>query len=151
VPDLDQSEIHMDVTVLDGKLQNYKPMNMLSDYMGDKNLTNIKFDTLQNHLDIVNGKITIPNMTIQSTLGHMQLSGSQDLNNNIEYYIKIPWKTVKQAAKYKLFSSKKDSENRVQEDEIIEVDPNKKVKYLNIKLHGNIDDFKVSMKKPKKK
>ncbi len=152
VPDLDQSEIHMDVKVFNGKLQNYEPMKMLSDYMGDKNLTNIKFDTIQNHLDIVNGSINIPNMTIVSSLGHMQLSGTQDLdNNNIEYYLRIPWKTVKQAAKYKLFNNKKNSGNKIEEDEIVEIDPNKKVRYLNIKLQGSIDDFNVSMKKKKDK
>jgi len=151
VPDLDQSEIHMDVKVFNGKLQNYKPMDMLSDYMGDKNLKNIKFDTLQNSLDIVKGRITIPNMTIESTLGHMELSGTQDLDNNIEYYLRIPWKLVKQAAKYKLFANKKNKGNTVEEDEIVELDPNKKVKYLNIKLHGTTDDFNVSMKKAKKK
>ncbi len=151
VPDLDQSEIHMDVKVFNGKLQNYEPMKMLSSYMGDKNLKNIKFDTIQNHIDIINGRINIPNMTIESTLGHMELSGTQDLNNNIEYYLRIPWKIVRKAVLYKLFSSKKNSGNKVEEDEIIEVDPKKKVKYLNLKLHGNIDDFKVSMKKAKKK
>ncbi len=151
VPNLDQSEIHMDLKVYNGQLKNYKPMDMLSDYMGDKNLKNIKFDTIQNHIDIINGRINVPNMTIESTLGHMELSGSQDLDNNIEYYVRIPWKIVKKAAKYKLFSNKKDSGNNIKEDEIIEVDPKKKVKYLNVKLHGNIDDFKVSMKKAKKK
>lgn len=151
VPDLDQSEIHMDVKVFNGKLQNYEPMKMLSSYMGDKNLKNIKFDTIQNHIDIMNGRINIPNMTIESTLGHMELSGTQDLNNNIEYYIRIPWKTVKKAIRYKLFSSKKNSGTKVEEDEIIELDPTKKVKYLNLKLHGTVDDFKVSLKKAKKK
>ena len=152
VPDLDQSEIHMDVEVLNGKLQNYNPISMLSDYMGDKNLKNIKFDTLRNHLDITNGRITIPNMTIESTLGHMELSGTQDSDHNIEYYVRIPWKTVKQAARYKLFANKKNNGEAgdIEDDEIIELDPNKKVRYLNIKLHGNIDDFKVSLEKAKK-
>ncbi|CAL2077720.1 AsmA-like C-terminal region-containing protein [Tenacibaculum sp. 190524A05c] len=152
VPDLDQSEVHMDVKVFNGKLQNYEPMKLLSSYMGDKNLNNIKFDTIQNHIDIHNGRITIPNMTIESTLGHMELSGTQDLNNNIEYYLRIPWKTVRKAVWYKLFKNKKNSGTKEEEDEIIEVDPNKKVRYLNLKLHGTVDDFKVSMKKkPKKK
>ncbi|CAL2103053.1 AsmA_2 domain-containing protein [Tenacibaculum sp. 190130A14a] len=151
VPDLDQSEIHMDVKVFNGKLQNYEPMKMLSSYMGNKNLNNIKFDTIQNHIDIINGRINIPNMTIESTLGHMELSGTQDLNNNIEYYLRIPWKTVRKAVWHKLFKNKKNSGNKDEEDEIIEVDPNKKVKYLNLKLHGTVDDFKVSLKKAKKK
>jgi len=150
VPDLDQSEIHMDIEVLNGSLENYEPMNMLSDYMGDKNLKKIRFDTLQNHLDITNGQITIPNMTIASTLGHMELSGTQDINHNIEYFLRIPWKTVKQAARYKLFGNKKNSGEVTEDEEIIELDPNKKVRYLNLKIHGNIDDYKVSLRKAKK-
>ncbi|UII74641.1 AsmA-like C-terminal region-containing protein [Flagellimonas sp. HMM57] len=147
VPDLDQSEIQMDVQVLSGRLVNYKPMSMLSDYMGDKNLKNIRFDTLQNHLDVNQGRINIPNMTIESTLGHLEISGTQDLENNIAYNIKIPWKTVKQAAVYKLFGNKKKKDSIAANDKIIEVDPNRKVKYLNLKLHGNIDDYKISLGK----
>ena len=78
VPDLDQSTIEMDVKVLNGRLKNYDPMLALSDYMGDKNLKNIRFDTLQNSLAIKKGKIHIPSMTIESTLGHIELSGTHD-------------------------------------------------------------------------
>ena len=74
IPDVDQSEIHMDVELLNGRLENYEPVLMLSDYMGDKNLSSVRFDTLQNHMDIINGTLTIPNMTIESTLGHYELS-----------------------------------------------------------------------------
>jgi len=151
VPDLDQSEVHMDVEVLDGRLENYEPMSMLSDYMGNKNLKKIRFDTLQNHLDIKDGRITIPRMTIESTIGHMELSGTQDIDHNIEYFLKIPWKTVKQAAWYKLFGKKNKDSILVQEDEIIELDPKKKVRYLNLKIEGNIDDYEVSVGKKKKK
>jgi len=149
VPDLDESEIHMEVRVLNGRLVNYKPMLMLSDYMGDKNLRNVRFDTLQNRLDITKGKMTIPDMTIESTLGHMELSGTQDMEQNIEYYVRIPWKTVKRAAMYKLFGNKKDKDSIPTDDKIIEVDPTKKIRYLNLKIHGNIDDYKVSLGKDK--
>jgi hypothetical protein len=149
VPDLDESEIHMEVQVLNGRLVNYKPMLMLSDYMGDKNLRNVRFDTLQNRLDITKGKMTIPDMTIESTLGHMELSGTQDMEQNIEYYVRIPWKTVKRAAVYKLFGNKKDKDSIPTDDKIIEVDPTKKIRYLNLKIHGNIDDYKVSLGKDK--
>ncbi|MHA7863191.1 AsmA family protein [Flagellimonas marinaquae] len=149
VPDLDESEIHMEVQILNGRLVNYKPMLMLSDYMGDKNLRNVRFDTLQNRLDITKGKMTIPDMTIESTLGHMELSGTQDMEQNMEYYIRIPWKTVKRAAVYKLFGNKKDKDSIPTDDKIIEVDPTKKIRYLNLKIHGNIDDYKVSLGKNK--
>ncbi|NER85220.1 MAG: AsmA-like C-terminal region-containing protein, partial [Leptolyngbya sp. SIO1D8] len=151
VPDLDQSEAHMDVEVLDGRLENYDPMLMLSDYMGDKDLKNIRFDTLKNHLDIANGQMIIPNMTIESTLGHMELSGTQDIDHNIKYFLRIPWKTIKQAARYKLFGDKKNTDGQTGDDKIIELDPNKKVRYLNLKIHGNMDDFKIGLGKAKQR
>lgn len=150
VPDLNQSEIQMDVTVLNGRLKNYDPMLALSDYMGDKNLRNIRFDTLQNHLDVTKGKIMIPKMTIESTLGHIEISGSHDRNQNIDYYLRIPWKTVRKAAKQKLFGSKKDSVRVEQEDKIVEVDSKKKTRYLNVRVKGTLDDYKVSLGKKKK-
>ena len=149
VPDLDQSDIEMNVKVLEGRLKNYDPMLALSDYMGDKNLRNIKFDTLQNNLDIKKGKIHIPKMTIESTFGHMELSGTHDSEQNIDYFLSIPWKMVKKAAWQKVFGTKKDSVADNQEDEIIEVDNTKKTKYLNLKIKGDIDDYKITLGKKK--
>lgn len=150
VPDLDQSSLEMDVKVLDGKLKNYDPMLALSQYMGDKNLRNIRFDTLQNSLAIDKGKITIPAMSIESTLGHMELSGTHDSGQNIDYYLRLPWETVRKATWQKLFGSKKDNiVDQDREDEIVEVDPNRKTKFLNLKIQGNIDDYKVSVGRKK--
>lgn len=143
VPDLDQSELHMDVMALNGRLENYDYMLMLSDYFGDKNLRSVRFDTLQNQLDIIDGVLTIPNMTIESTLGHMQISGRQDMNDNIEYYVRIPWSLVKQGAINRVFGSKKKDDEEMSEDEIVEVDPNKKIRYLNLKITGTLDEFKI--------
>ncbi|MEN1785159.1 MAG: AsmA-like C-terminal region-containing protein, partial [Bacteroidota bacterium] len=146
VPDLDQSTIEMEVKVLNGRLKNYDPMLALSDYMGDKNLRNIRFDTLQNSLAIDKGKISIPAMTIESSLGHMELSGTHDRHQNIDYFLRIPWKTVRKAAWQKLFGSKKDSlVDKEQVDEIVEVDPSRKTKFLNLKVQGTIDDYKISL------
>lgn len=150
VPDLDQSEVHMDVEAVNGRLENYDYMLMLSDYFGDKDLSNVRFDTLRNHLDVTNGVLSIPNMTIESTLGHMEISGSQDMNDNIEYYMRIPWKVIKQGARNRIFGSKKNKEDATTEDEIIEVDPNKKVRYLNVNIKGTLDDFDVRIGKKKK-
>lgn len=152
VADLDQSEIHMDVLVLNGRLVNYEPMLLLSDYFGDKDLKNLRFDTLENHIDITNGLMTIPNMTIESTLGHMEFSGTQRMKDEvIEYYIRIPWKMIRQGAKYKLFGDKKTAEGDTGDDEIIEVDPNEKTRYLNLKMTGTLDNYKIKPGKEKKK
>jgi len=150
VPDLDQSEIHMDIELLDGRLEDYEPVLMLSDYMGDKDLSSVRFDTLRNHMDITNGNITIPNMTIESTLGHYELSGEQSMLGKLDYYIRIPWKIIKQGARYKLFSSKKTTDGEVEEDDIIEKDPDKKTRYLNLRVQGTLDDYDIKLSKKRK-
>lgn len=150
VPNINASEIHMDVEVSEGRLENYEPMQMLSSYMGDKNLNNIRFNTLKNHIDVKDGKLTIPNMVIESTLGHMELSGSHDMDHNIAYFVKLPMKTVRKAAGYKLFGGKNFSEEQNTDDTIIEVDTTKKIRYLNLKIQGTIDDYKIKLGKKKK-
>ncbi len=151
VPDLDQSEIHMNVKILGGRLENYEPMSMFSDYIGDKNLKKIKFDTLQNRIDIDKGKVVIPQMTIESTLGHIEFSGTHDSRHNIEYYLRIPWKTVKKASLYKIFGNKKKADSVYGEEEIVKVDKTKRTRYLNLKIKGTIDDYDISLGKKKDK
>ncbi|WP_299765478.1 AsmA-like C-terminal region-containing protein [uncultured Dokdonia sp.] len=151
-PDLDQSTLEMDVKVLNGRLKNYDPMLALSDYMGDKNLQNIRFDTLQNSIDIQKGTINIPMMTIESTIGHMELSGTHDSDQNIDYYLRIPWKAARKAAWQKLFKGKRDTlVNPEQEDAIVAIDTTKRIRYLNLKIKGNVDDYKISLGKKKEK
>ena len=151
VPDLDQSTLEMDVKVLNGRLKNYDPMLALSDYIKNKNLRNIRFDTLQNNLNIKNGTIHIPSMTIESSLGHMELSGSHDSDHNIDYYLRIPWKIALKSAWHKVFGRKNKTVSEDQEDEIIEVDPKKRIRYLNLKIRGTVDDYKISLGKKKRK
>jgi len=151
VPDLDQSEIHMDVQILNGSLENYDYMLMLSDFMGDKDLSSVRFDTLENHMDITNGELTIPNMTIESTLGHFELSGKQDMDLNMEYYVKIPWSVIKQGARYTIFGKNKEEDGKQDKDEIVRADSTKKTRYLNLKIKGNMDDYKITLGKDRNK
>jgi hypothetical protein len=146
--DLDQSEVHIDAQILKGRLENYDPVMMLSDYFGDKNLTKIKFDTLQNHMDIVKGKITIPNMTIESTLGHMDISGTQNMNNEIDYYVRIPLSVLMKATRNKIFGTKENDGKT--EDEIIKLNTNKKTRYINLNIKGTIDNYDIKMGKEKR-
>jgi len=151
IPDLDQSEIKISAIILEGRLENYEPMELFSDYIGDKNLKMIKFDTLQNNITITNGEISIPNMTIESTIGHMEMSGTHDSKHNIEYYLRIPWKTVRKASLYKVFGNKKKADSIFGEEDIVKQDKTKRTRYLNLKIIGTVDDFDVSLGKEKSK
>lgn len=149
VPKIDDSEIHIDMQVLNGKLENYALLESMSDYFSDKNLKKVLFDTLANHIDMTNGVLTIPNMTINSSLGFMQVSGKQDAQMNMEYYVRVPWKMVTQVASSKLFGKKTEEVDPDQEDAIQYADPEKKVRYLNIKITGNTENYKISLGKDK--
>jgi hypothetical protein len=59
---------------------------------------------------------------------------------------------VRKAAWQKLVGGKNKGESDAsQEDEIIELDPDKNIKYLNLKIKGSIDDYKISLGKKGKK
>lgn len=148
-PIIDQSDLVMDVSIKNGRLENFGPMDALSDFFKDKNLSKVLFDKLENRLQLKNGKMVLPNMLINSSLGFIELSGSHDMEMNMEYYIRVPLKLVTKAATQKLFGKKKEEINPDQEDEIIYKDPNKRVSYINLKITGTPSNYKISLQKNK--
>jgi len=150
IPVLDDSEVHMDVEILDGRLIDYKTLLILEPYFGGKNLHIVQFDTLKNNFNYLNGTIDMPLMTINSSLGYMQFSGTQDMDLNMEYYLKVPLKLIGKTAWNTLFGKKEAEVDKNQIDEIEYLDPTKKTAYVNIKVMGNIDDYTISIGKDKK-
>lgn len=146
-PIIDDSEIHLDLEVLRGRLENYSTLHAMADYFKNKNLDNVRFDTLRNKLDINKGILTIPAMTINSTLGFIELSGKQDMNMNMDYTIRVPVKLVTQAVVQKLFGRKDDEQPG--EDEIQYRDQTKRIPFVNIRMTGTPDKYKIQMVKIK--
>jgi len=148
-PKIDDSEIHMDLDVTHGRLEKFSMLSYMSDYFSDKNLSKVMFDTLNNHIDLVDGVMSIPKMTINSSLGHMEISGKQDLNGDMEYYLSIPWKMVTKAASSKLFGKKKEEVPEDQTDEIQY--GSEKQRYVNVTIISDASGYKFKLGKPKKK
>lgn len=148
-PKLDESDLEMQVLVEDGRLEKFQPMFALSDFFGDKNLSRIVFDKLENKLVLKNGLLYLPNMVINSSLGFMQLSGKQGLDMQMEYYMRVPLRMVTGAAMQKLFGQKSEEIDPEREDEIIYKDPKRRVSYINIKIAGTPDNYKISLQRNK--
>lgn len=144
VPIIDDSDIHIDLEVVNGRLDDYEPMQALADYFQDKNLNRVAFDTLSNHIDLVNGQLSIPNMRIHSTLGYLELSGQQDMDLNMDYLIRVPWKMVTSAGTQRLFGSRNKADVEG-DDEIIQSDPSRRTRFVNVRMTGTPDDFRVSL------
>jgi len=150
VPILDKSELLMDVEIVNGVLENYKPLEYIADYFKDKNLSKIRFDTLKNEFEFKNSKLTIPRMTINSSLGFLELWGEQDLNMNMDFFFKIPLKLISKAAFQKLFKRKMEEVDLEKEDAIQYQDKNKKIIFVNVNMKGNMNDYSISLKRDKR-
>ena len=149
-PNLKQSDVHLDLEILNGRLENYEPMMSMTDYFESQKLSSIKFDTLKNHIDFGNNKIKIPSMTIESNLGFFKMFGSQTLPDNIDFYIRVPWNVITKGAKNKLFGTKKLSEKDIAENDKIEKDPLSNTKYVNFRVFGTTEDYSIKLTNPKK-
>lgn len=149
VPMMDDSKIVLDLEVLDGRIANYAPLLALGDFFSDRNLNRILFDTLRNSFDMNNGALTMPAMTINTSLGFVEISGKQDKDLNMDYLIRVPFKMITSAAASKLFGKKKEDIDPEREDDIIRRDPNRKTRFVNIRITGTPENYKVSLAKGK--
>jgi hypothetical protein len=149
-PIIEKSEAHMELMITEGSLVKFPPLQAVSNYFKDKNLNLVRFDTLQNVLDLKDGVVSFPSMTINSTLGFLELSGRQGLDMTMEYFIRIPMKLVTQVGFRALFGGKNAEEvDPEQIDEIQARNEEKKVRFLNLKVSGTSDDYKISLGKEK--
>jgi hypothetical protein len=76
-----------DVTIDQGQLINFKPLEELSRFIKLDDLRNIRFSTLTNHIDIRNRIITIPEMDIRSSAIDITMSGTHNFDNVVDYHI----------------------------------------------------------------
>jgi hypothetical protein len=109
----------------------------------------VRFDTLRNVLTFKNGALTIPDMNINSSLGFMEVSGTQSMDMHMEYYLRIPLKLVTQAGFHKIFGKKQEEVDPNQVDAIEYRDKDKRVHFINIRISGLPDDYKIALGKAK--
>ncbi|MCC5922620.1 MAG: hypothetical protein JJT77_02445 [Crocinitomicaceae bacterium] len=142
-PMLDASKINIDVDIVGGSIENYGPLQALAGFFDDKSLHKVIFDTLRNNMVLDNGVMTIPEMIINTNLGFIAVSGKQDMDMNMEYYLRVPLRMISSVGSRKLFGSGKDKDP----EQLADYDPNKRYRFVNIKIVGDAEDFKVSLGK----
>lgn len=149
-PILSEGDAHIDVSIAKGSLINFAPLQAMSSFFRDRNLNNVRFDTLRNQLDLLNGTLTIPAMTINSSLGFIEMEGKQSLDLKMDYLIRVPLQLVTQVGFQSLFSGKRKEEiNPDQEDAIQYRNEDKRVRFINVRVSGTPDNFSFTLGKPK--
>jgi hypothetical protein len=150
-PILNEGEAHLDIAITEGSLVNFAPLQAMSGFFKDKNLNNVRFDTMRNKLDLVNGTLNIPAMTINSSLGFIEMEGKQSLDLKMDYLIRVPLQLVTQVGFQALFAGKRKEEvDPDQENAIQYRDQNKRVRFLNVRVSGTPDDYTFALGKRKK-
>ncbi|MBT1698148.1 hypothetical protein KK083_14745 [Fulvivirgaceae bacterium PWU4] len=150
VPIVSNTKAEMNLTIYNGSLVDFAPMQAMASYFKDKNLRLIRFDTLHNKLTFTNGVLDIPAMEINSSLGYIQMSGKQSLDLSMEYYLRVPMKMVTRVGFSALFNRKQEEVDINQVDEIEYIDKDKKIAFMNLKVTGKPDNFQVGLGKDKK-
>ncbi len=120
----------IDATIANGRLVNFQPMYRLSTFVDEAQLAELSFSKMKNKITIKDSKILIPEMSIESNVSNIELSGWHTLDQKLEYHLKVPLRK-----KYK-----KDRDERF--GEIADADKN--ISNLFLKIKGSTSDYKIS-------
>ncbi len=145
VPILDDSDLTMKIEVINGQLKRYALLDVLSDYFRNKNLNQVRFDTLRNELSFSQGSLNIPKMNINTSLGYFEIRGRQSITDySMDYTVGVPVKTITEAVRQRLFMKDQQiSEDQV--DAIIYRDETRKTAMVNVRVTGTPDSYEVEL------
>lgn len=150
IPATDISALDMDIEVVDGSLVNFTAFEALSNYFTDKNLNNVRFDTLKNQLRLENGDLIIPNMNINTSLGYFEIAGRQGIDLTMDYTMRVPVKVVTRAGMQRIFTRRQEIDQD-QIDEIEYRDMTRNTRFITINISGTPDDYEIDLGKKNEK
>ena len=113
-----------DIELSQGALTNLETMKSVTDYMRsnkglklllnkhidqfEEKLLDLRFSTLNNKIEIKDGRITIPKMKIKTNAIDVDLFGWHDLDNMIEYHFSFRFRELKSKPEYTEFGKIED-------------------------------------------
>ena len=101
-----------DVEIRNGELNNFEPLQALSKFLDAKELRNVKFQTLNNRIEISHKTVLIPNMQIKSSALDLAGYGTHTFGNDIDYHVNMLLTDVLRAKQ----KSKKVADQYIEDD-----------------------------------
>ncbi|RLD20105.1 MAG: hypothetical protein DRI71_10790, partial [Bacteroidetes bacterium] len=132
----------VNAVIMDGALVDYAPLQEMAKYFKNKDLNNVYFDDLINTIVFDKGKMQLPYMSINTTLGTIFLMGYITTDEIMALDIQVPVKLVAGAVLNSLFAANKGDDGK--EDEIIDAS---KGKYVTIHVYGDSTEYNIKLGK----
>ena len=142
--DLPTSTAAFNVTISNGALINFTPLQAAGKFLDSKDLNNVRFATVRNSFTLTDSRITIPLMNVESTVGQLLIQGEQGLDMSYLYLVRVPPKLAREAARSAMSERQKD----IGEDQVNQM---KRGDFLMITVwsNGTESDFKLGDKRRK--
>ncbi len=83
------------VSVKNGELNNFEPMQKLNKYLDDEGLNHLRFGDLKNEVHIEKRMIYLPQMEVSTNVTVIQLSGTHSFDQKIDYRVIAPLRNRK--------------------------------------------------------
>ncbi len=127
-----------DLSIQNGQLKDYEPMSALSRFAKIEELKDVRFDQMKNQITIENSVIQIPEMTVKSNVLSLDIKGTHDFENQVDYGMTLKLSDV-------LFAKRKNKKRGGEFDDHLTTvdqgrDPN-----IYIKMTGYAGDPKISL------
>lgn len=101
-PDIDGK---VTVSVLNGQLNDFSPMQKLSLFIQEHELYNVRFSEMKNEVHFSGNKIFIPEMEIRSNVSNIMILGTHSFDNEMDYKFTVPLKNFKGKDKDEAFGA----------------------------------------------
>ncbi len=114
--DMSTTTASFNVTIEDGSLINFTPLEEAGRYLDNKDLDSVRFATMRNSFTLKNGRIIVPLMNVESTIGQLLIEGEQGLDNSYLYLVRVPPRLAMEAAKSAVSEAdRQDEADRIQQ------------------------------------
>jgi hypothetical protein len=138
---LDYPSLRVDVlaTIREGMLNEFEPMQELARFVEEESLSRLRFAELNNHIRILNERIFIPRMQVNSNVSEIWVEGVQTFDNHIDYRFEVPMKTfsIRKAAARERAKAREQQFGQIIEDDAAPLN-------LFLAAQGTVDDYKIS-------
>ena len=142
--DVSNTTAMFNVTVNDGALINFTPLQAAGKFLENRNLDLVNFATLSNSFSLMDSRVIIPRMKVESTLGLLLIEGEQGLDGSFLYLLRVPTKLAREAAKSVITAA----DEKEQSNEIMQMERGDFMK-ITVWSNGTESDYKLGDKRDK--